>query len=254
MDTRWLAGAEPSSGAALRLFCLPYAGGAAAAYRPWRELAPPGVEVLAVELPGRATRVREEPYVRLTPLVRALAGAVADGLDRPFALFGHSMGALVAFELTRALRRMGLPMPRHLFVSAADAPDARPGESRLFDAPDEEVKARLRRLNGTPLHLLEDEELMTLILPTLRADFAVLETYEYREEPPLPVPFTVLGGTADPSVSPAALLRWRRHSAVSAELRLFAGDHFYLNTVPAELVRTVVERLGLPESVEGSRW
>jgi surfactin synthase thioesterase subunit len=215
-------------------------------YHRWRDLLPRQVQVYAVELPGRGTRLREEPYTRLTPLVRTLADAVADRLDRPFALFGHSMGALVVFELARAMRRRGLPMPEHLFVSAAAAPDARRAQPPLFNATDDEVKARLSQLNGTPRELLDNEELMTLMLPTLRADFSVLETYEYREEAPLPVPLTVFGGTADQATSPAALHGWRRHSEVSAQLRLFGGDHFYLNTATEELARAIAERLLTP--------
>ncbi|MGH1555837.1 thioesterase II family protein [Streptomyces sp. L7] len=135
--------------AAIRLVCLPYAGGSAAVYRTWNQLVPSDVAVCPVELPGRGMRIGEQPFSRLAPLVRALADAMEPLFDRPFALFGHSLGGLVAFELARLLRRRGWPVPCHLFVSASAAP-ARRREPVLHNASDAEVKARLLAFNGTP--------------------------------------------------------------------------------------------------------
>ncbi|MFE0043492.1 thioesterase II family protein [Streptomyces albireticuli] len=244
MDARWTAGHEARPEAAYRLFCLPYAGGGAAVYHAWRDAAPGHIEVCAPELPGRGRRLGESPYSRLRPLVGALADAVADGLDRPFALFGHSMGGLLAFELTRTLRERGLPLPAHLFVSAMAAPGTSRRRPDMHNATDAEFHRELRFLNGTPRELLENDELMALMLPTLRADFSVLETYEHRPEPPLPVPVGVFAGTADPSVPLATLQGWRDQTTAGSRLTLFPGDHFFLHSAMTDVMTAIRGALG----------
>ncbi|MEV2240429.1 alpha/beta fold hydrolase [Micromonospora sp. NPDC049891] len=241
MNEQWFWARRPRPAAAARLVCLPYAGGAAAAYRMWDQLAPGCVEVCPVELPGRGVRMGEEPYRRLAPLVRALADALEPLLDRPYALFGHSMGGLVAFELARLLRRRGQPEPVHLFVSASPSPDRRSGAT-MHDASDAELKARLHALNGTPPEVLENEELMGLALPVIRADFAVLETYEFVDEPPLETPLTVFGGIDDLTVRPADLVGWRDH-AITVDLRMLPGDHFFIDELASELIRMITARV-----------
>ncbi|MFD0313334.1 thioesterase II family protein [Streptomyces flavalbus] len=243
MNDPWFGPWRPREDAAYRLFCLPYAGGAAAAYRQWHALAPAHIQVCPLELPGRGGRIADPPISRLRPLVDALAGAVGPFLDRPFAVFGHSMGGLLAFELTRALVRRGQPLPAHLFVSGRSAPDAPDDGRRLHDAPDAEVLDHLRQLGGTPRSLLDDAELMELVLPTVRADFSVLESYEYRDEPPLPVPLTVFGGDADALVSPARLHGWRRQSSAGSQLRMLPGGHFFLHTTAPTIMDTIARAL-----------
>lgn len=241
----WLVGQELDPHAGLRLLCLPYAGGAAAVYRRWHDIAPSHIEVCPVELPGRGRRMAEAPFVRLAPLVRTLATSIDPLLDRPFAIFGHSMGGLVAFELARALRALGKPQPAHLFISAATAPGEPTALPPLRGAPDAEVKRELRALDGTPRELLDNDDLMSVMLPVVRADFSVLETYEYRDEPPLPVPLTVFGGAADPVVSPPALNRWRGQSARGCRLQLFPGGHFFLHAAATGVVGAIVRALDL---------
>ncbi|MFF4159226.1 thioesterase II family protein [Streptomyces sp. NPDC001678] len=243
MDGKWLTGQELRPEAEYRLFCLPYAGGSAAVYHKWRGAAPGRFQVCALELPGRGRRLTETPISRLRPMVKALADAIEGALDRPFALFGHSMGALLAFELTRTLRERGLPLPAHLFVSGAAAPGTPRRRPVVHSATDAELRQELRFLNGTPRELLENEELMALMLPTLRADFSVLETYEYRAQPPLPVPLTVFGGTADPSVPPTALHGWREHTTGSPRLQLFPGDHFFLHSAAPDVLAAIRDTL-----------
>ncbi len=246
MRNPWFGRGEPEQGAAVRLFCLPYAGGSAAAYRDWHALAPGGVQVCPLELPGRGGRIDEPPVIRLRSLADALAGALAPHLDRPFAVFGHSMGGLLAFELTRTLRRRELPLPAHLFVSATAAPGTPRTRPPIHRASDADVVDELRLLGGTPREMLDDEELMALMLPTLRADFSVLETYEYRPEPPLPVPLTVFGGTDDPLVPVRVLDGWRDQSAAGARLRVLPGGHFYVHPAAAELMAVIAETLAAP--------
>ncbi len=244
MDRQWLVGEELSPPADVRLFCLPYAGGRASIYHRWHEVAPAHIQVCALELPGRGRRLREAPFVRLGPLVRALANLIEAIPERPFALFGHSMGGLVAFELARTLRERGRPGPTHLFVSAAAAPNTAPTGPMIHCAPDLEVKRTLRDLNGTPQELLDNDELMALILPTFRADLSVLENYRYRDEPPLDVPITVFGGTSDPFVPPSALAGWRRQSTGGSRLQLFPGDHFFVSSAASDVMGAIARDLG----------
>ncbi|HKG20773.1 MAG TPA: alpha/beta fold hydrolase, partial [Blastocatellia bacterium] len=175
----WIACARPNPRARLRLFCFPYAGGSSASYRPWADRIPRSVELCAVQLPGRGSRLSEPPFDRLVPLVQAIKPIILQLLDKPFALFGHSMGARIAFELARLLRREENLEPAHLFISGCRAPQLPVEDRAVYGLPDPEFIDELRRLNGTPKEVLENRELMQLMIPLLRADFAVCGTYTY---------------------------------------------------------------------------
>jgi len=224
----------------LRLFCLPYAGGAASAYRTWADGLSPEVEVCPVQLPGRGSRFREAPFRKVADLVPALADGLLPLLDCPFALFGHSMGALVAFELARELRRRGVGAPVLLALSGHQAPqrpDAEPPFSHLPDAEFlEEVR---RRYDGIPPEVLAEEELLQLLLPVLRADIQVLETYAYPKEPPLDCPISCFGGQDDPHVSLADLEAWRDETCGPLRVRTFPGGHFFVERRRAEVLRAL---------------
>ncbi|WP_216206447.1 thioesterase II family protein [Amycolatopsis aidingensis] len=243
MDGRWLAGRRPRHDAEFRLFCLAYAGGSASVYHEWRRLVPAHVDVCPVELPGRGGRWGEPAFTELDPLVRAMATALSPALDLPFALFGHSMGGLLAFELARTLRDQGKPQPCELFVSATSAPGGPRTGSSVHRASDAELTAEIRRLGGTPAEVLADADLMALTLPALRADYAVLETYEYRPAAPLEVPITVFGGAADRIVPPSALRGWTGESLAGVTTRMLPGDHFFLRSAAGDLVSSIVRTL-----------
>lgn len=229
-----LRGAAPD--ARLRLFCFPYAGAAAIVYRGWIGRLGSGIDVLPVEYPGRGTRRRESLIPRLTALVEVLAEDLRPALDRPFALFGHSFGSLVAYELARRLRRRGAAMPLVLFVSGCGAPHTRILKAARHDAPVYTVRERLKELGGTPQEALDNDELMELVLPIVRADFAAIETYRHREEPPLPCPIRVFAGAADPEVSFERSAAWRNHTAGDFSLALLPGGHFFLHSDEAQLL------------------
>lgn len=239
----WIAHARPNPRARLRLFCFPYAGGSAAIYRGWGERLPADVEVLPVELPGRASRFREPACRHLDEVVEQVAEGIGPQLDKPFAFFGHSMGALIAYELARYLRRQGGAAPAWLWVSARRAPHLPVEDEPVHDLPEPEFLDRLRDLNGTPEEVLEHPELMQMMIPLLRADFEVNETYEFKEEPPLPVPISALGGLGDEEVTREHLEAWRRHTAAAFSLRMFPGDHFYLNDHRSSLLLAVAQDL-----------
>jgi medium-chain acyl-[acyl-carrier-protein] hydrolase len=184
----------------------------------------------------------EEPFTQMLSLVQAAAEALLPYLDKPFAFFGHSMGALVGFELARQLRRQNSPKPNHLFVSGCFAPDI-PDPYPLHNLPDSELLEGLRRLNGMPQEALENAELMRLILPTLRADCTVTETYDYTNEPSLDCSISAFGGLQDDLVSRDHLEAWRKQTTASFSLRMFPGDHFFLQTAQPLLLQILSREL-----------
>lgn len=243
--TPWIVCPRPNPHARLRLFCFPYAGGGATAFRGWPEHMPPETEVCAVQLPGRETRIKEEPVAQLPSLLRVLAPALLPHLDRPFAFFGHSLGALVGFELSRRLRREYAVEPLHLFLSgrgAAQLPDQRP---KLHALPEPQFREELRSLGGTPEGVLEHPELLRLVIPILRADFAICENYQYTAEPPLDCSISAFGGLRDRDVSVEMLDAWRQQTNASFTLRMFPGDHFYIHTARPALLAVLNHELEL---------
>jgi len=224
MIVRW----QPTPGALMRLFCFPYAGGGIAVFRGWDRMLPPEVEVCAVELPGRGRRMRERPYRRLAALVEEVTWLLEPYLDRPFALFGHSMGALIAFETVRALRRTGAPMPVRLLVSGAGVPQNWRRRRALHGLSDAALVEALRDLEGTPSGILASQELLDLLLPIVRADFELIETHVYGPEPPLECPITAFGGVSDRFVGRASLESWREQTTGEFVLRMLPGGHFFL--------------------------
>jgi medium-chain acyl-[acyl-carrier-protein] hydrolase len=226
--TPWLLRPRASSAPSCRLFCFPFAGGGAALYVQWARWLPAPVEVYAVQLPGRETRREEPAQTRFFPLIEALADALQPWLTPPLAFFGHSMGALLAFELTRELRRRGQPLPGRLLLSGRQAPTIPDQGLPIQQLPDAEFVAQLtQRYGGIPEPILRDPDFLQLFLPTLRADFDVLASYVYRPEPPLPCPISVYCGREDSRVRVEALLDWRWQTTGGFETRWFAGDHFY---------------------------
>ncbi|MGK5557588.1 thioesterase II family protein [Actinomadura kijaniata] len=237
----WLRCAEARPWASLRLFCLPHAGGSAVFYRAWAKEISPAVEVQVVQYPGRADRMRDPLVSDAGQLTRLIAGAVAPLTDRPFALFGHSMGAVLAYEVARLLQRRG-HVPVHLFASGARPPHDRGGE-RLADKDDDTLVAEVVGLGGTDAEAMRDPELRELVLPYIRNDFALIENYTHVPGPRLTVPLTAFTGDADPHVDAARAARWGELTDGPFASREFPGDHFYLvpqrSRVLAEIMRTL---------------
>lgn len=239
--SKWFV-APPRPRAGVRLFCLPYAGGSASAFRGWDEAMPSGVEVCPIQLPGRGTRFAEPLQTRLDPLVRSLAADLLPYVDRPFALFGHSMGALMAFELARVLRGAYGAEPDLLFVSAWRSPEIPDGRAD-YTLPNDQFVAQLRTLNGTPLEILDDPEALRLLLPIVRADFEVVQTYVYRDAPPLQCRIKAFSGIKDEGASPDLMRPWARHTAGSCSLSILPGGHFFFHEARAPLTTIVAHEL-----------
>jgi medium-chain acyl-[acyl-carrier-protein] hydrolase len=234
----WLRVLSTAVDARVRIVCFPYAGGGPPAFRGLSDALTGALEVLAVEPPGRGTRIGEAPVTRLEPTVAAVTTELEPFLDRPVAFFGHSLGALVAFEVVREMRRRRLPRPIRLFASAARAPH-RPCGEPLHELPDDAFLARIGCLNGTPAAVLADRQLMELLLPALRADFAAAATYRSAPGRPIATPITALGGRADAHVSHDDLQGWAWHTRGGFDLRTFEGDHFFLHSATHELAQAI---------------
>lgn len=239
----WFTRPVPNPGHSLRLFCFPYAGGGAAIYRNWPAGLQAPVELYAAQLPGRGARMREPALTRLGRVVGAVGREILPYLDRPFAFFGHSMGALIGFELARLLRREhGLTLA-HMFVSGRRAPQL-PSTSRItYNLPETEFLEEVRRLDGTPKEVLEHPDLMEIMSPLLRADFEVVETYGYAPEPPLDCPITVFGGLRDHDVGRDVLEPWREQTTSHFALRMLPGGHFFLQSDQELLLSLLSEEL-----------
>jgi len=212
----------------MRLFCFHYAGGSASVFRPWvKDLIAP-VEIIGIQMPGRETRFTEMPFYDLRHVIEDLITHFPVYFDKPFIFFGHSVGARISFELTRALRKKGYPLPQHLIVSGANPPHLPLRRKRIHHLPDSEFISELSSYNGIPMILMENKELLSLFTPTLKADFSISETYAYLEEAALSCPISVFGGIEDPYVATEDLSGWQSQTCIEFEKYLFKGDHFFL--------------------------
>lgn len=217
--------------ARLRLFCFPYAGSGAAGFYPWSKDLPPEIQVCPVQLPGRENRLTVTPFTRLVPLVQELAQALLPYMDVPYAFFGHSMGSLIAFELTRELRRWDQGGPLHLFISGCRAPQVPDPARPLHQLSESQfVKEFCDRYNSIPAVVLQSDELMKLFVPILKADMTIIETYVYTNEEPLVCPISAFGGLSDREASREELEAWRVLTRGTFSLRMLEGDHFFLQS------------------------
>lgn len=243
----WVRRFRPADADAPRLVCLPHAGGSASYFIPFAAALSPAVEVLAVQYPGRQDR-RTEPGIED---LHELAAKIFTQLDRPSdrrtALFGHSMGATLAYEVTRLLEAAGGTVD-HLFVSARRGPECR-RDDRLHQLGEDELLAHMAALNGTDSRLLADEELRAILLPPLRSDYRAIETYVHHGEAKVACPVTALGGDDDPVTTVSELDTWRAHTLGSFERRILPGGHFYLTDNQSELSRLVIQRLGVDKHI-----
>lgn len=225
-----------SAPTSLKLFCLPYSGASAMFYSPWRRKLPEWLTVRPLELPGRGMRMDEPLQTDIAALAARLADEIADELHTPYALFGHSLGGLLAFELVHVLRARGLPAPLALFVSATAGPARRDVSDYAVEKSDAQLLDRLRELQGTSESVLANTELMQLMLPILRADFLLCGSFVYGKREPLDMPIHVFGGKQD-SVSVEELLDWQEETLTGFSLDMFEGHHFYLVEQQAALLR-----------------
>ena len=236
----WLGYWRRKPQARIRLFCFPYAGGGASLFHTWSELLPREIEVCPVQLPGREERLAEKPFSTMPELLDALVPALLPYLDMPYAFFGHSMGTLISFEFARHLYRIGHSLkPVHLLVSGHTAPQLPDPDPPTYHLPEQEFIEELRRLKGTPEEVLKNVELLHVLLPLLRADFTVCQTYSYAHEKSLACPISAFGGLQDVDVPREALGAWREQTSSQFKMRFFQGDHFFLHKERASLLQAL---------------
>ncbi|MFI6056400.1 thioesterase II family protein [Streptomyces violascens] len=246
MNSTWFRRFTTTEGDGPRLVCFPHAGGSATAYMQLARTLPADFDMVAVQYPGRQDRYREAPFTSVAPLVEAVAGELARELTadpgRPYALFGHSMGALVAFETARLLARRELPGPQRLFLSGRGGPDVRTSiRYDLYD--DAAVLAQVRRLGGTDQTMLDNPDVLEMVLPALRADYRALGAYRWSGGEPLATPITALIGDSDPVVTVEEARTWREHTSGDFAFKVFPGGHFYLTDHIDQVAATVTEGL-----------
>lgn len=240
--TWWPLG-EPNESARMRLICFSYAGGGVSVFRRLRGAAPPALDICPLQLPGREGRIREPAFRRMEPLAEAVLRELRPWLHLPYAFFGHSMGALIGYELAHRAQSLGLPGPRTLFVSAARAPHLPRRTAPLHALPDAEFVSALRDLDGTPESVLAHRELMELMLPVLRADFELCETYAPRAAGTLPCPIRAFRGSEDPSVSEQDVRAWATLSGAGFTVFTFPGGHFFLESASTQMLGRIEESL-----------
>lgn len=235
----WFPTRRPQPEARLRVFCFPYAGAGASIYNGWSAALPAGVEVCAIQLPGRERRILEPPLKQIPALVDALEPVLAPLLDKPFVFFGYSMGTRIALALAQHWQARGAPLPLGMVMAAASAPHApRPSRGELDDARFIEL---LRSYEGTPPEVFAHRELLEMVLPTLRADFSLADA----RLPALPVrcPISAFAGTRDSHVTPEGLEQWRELTTSDFQLRHFPGGHFFLRDGREALLGALREEL-----------
>lgn len=226
----------------LRLFCLPYAGGSARVFADWAAALPASVEVVPLELPGRGTRFREPPLADLDLVVADVMDRIVGHTGAEFALFGYSYGALLGFEVALRLEQLGI-RPHRLFAAAARAPVCPPHEPPASELPDAEFVERLRGMAGTPQALLDNDDLMTLMVPVLRADFTVADRYLHRAGDMLSCPITAFGGTDDTTVPWPSVQRWEQCTVADACVRQIPGNHFFIHSERPSLLSALAHEL-----------
>lgn len=240
----WVTCLKPNPQAKLRLFCFHYAGGRSLSFRTWFDRFPSEIEVCTIELPGRGLRILEPPIDNLEVLIESLVRALLPALDKPFVFFGHSMGALLCYETSQLLQKQHNISPLHLFVSGQRAPHLPSREPPIHHLPKAELIEALRRYNGTPEEVLNNQELMELFLPALRADFLLIETHQvFRHTQPLNCSIDVFGGSKDWTANTEELKAWQEHTELDFAIQMFPGEHFFIHSEEAQFLLVLIEKI-----------
>lgn len=235
-ESLWFEHLSRSAVPSLRVFCFPYAGGSADVYRSWKRWFPERVDICLGHLPGRGRRIGERAFTSLPPLVKAIADRIEPKLKIPYILYGHSMGALLSFELARELHLRRQPAPRKLLVSGRRAPQWPKAELPISNFPEDEFIGKLKKLNGTPQEVFENPELMHLFLDVLKADFGMVENYEYSHREPLSCPIMVYSGLEDEEIPIESCRAWRDQTSATCRVKVFKGGHFFIRNPDSEFI------------------
>jgi medium-chain acyl-[acyl-carrier-protein] hydrolase len=240
---RWIFRPVPRPHARLRLFCFPYAGGGASIFRQWAEVLPENIELLGVRLPGRENRISERAFDDWQALLPVLADMVTSHADRPYALFGHSLGGAMTYEITRAIESAGGNRPELLIVSGIRSPETPLYRAPIFALPLPEFIAGLRDMNGTPAEILDNRDLMAFFEPTLRADIRLADTWSSPPDVRLGTGIVAFSGTEDHIASEQDMRGWQQRTSSSFAQYVFEGDHFFIHSPDNFIVDTIAQVL-----------
>lgn len=238
----WIAYYKPNHNAKLRLFCFSHAGGSASVFRDWQNHLPNNIQVCPIEMPGRGSRSLETPFTDMTALIKAIALGIKSYLDLPFAFFGHSLGASIGYELAHFVQREYGKSPAHFIVAGRQAPHI-PEPFSKHTSPKVELVTELNHMGNTPTEVLENEKLLKEILPTIKADLKLDETYHCQNLEPLNCPITVFGGLEDPETTEEGLEAWSKYTLNSFVVHFFPGNHFFIDTEKQLLLKKIGEIL-----------
>lgn len=238
-ETPWIVN-NPCESDEVRIFCFPYAGGGASVFRTWKKYFEEEIGIYPVQLPGRENRIGEKPFLNMDSLVSELTGEFLRYMDRPFILFGHSIGARIAFEFSRKLRDIKARCPECLIVAGSRSPEI-PEPKPLHQLGYYDFINELKRFSGTPKAVFENKELMDLFIPVLRADFTIDETWNFRHEEPLDFPIHVFGGKNDPEAHYDELFKWSHYTNNLFSIEMIEGGHFFINKQRDELIRHIIK-------------
>lgn len=239
---KWFINHNKVAVAKLRLFCFHHSGGTASCFKDWREFLPSEVELIAVQFPGRDARNSEPLITDMNAAVKQITDAFNKYqmiYELPFVFFGHSLGSLIAFEIANELRKRNLKAPQYLIVSGRTAPQTQPKEEVLHDLTDDLFVKGLTKYQGMPTEILQNKELLEVLLPRLRADFTLSETYQYKEKPPLECPILAIGGKDDSTVNYNELVTWKKQTLKKCTVNVFSGGHFFLSTSKKDVLSVI---------------
>ena len=235
----WFVTFKPKHNASMRLFCFHYGGAGVSIFRSWANDVIDYAEVIAIQLPGREERYNEPLLKNIQSVVEELSLNFNEYTSKPFIFFGHSLGALIAFEFARELRRKGMPQPMHLIVSGTKAPHIIHEKPPIHSFLDEKFIRELKKYNGIPHSIIENKELISIFLPAIRSDFCIYETYEHKNECPLSYPITALGGLSDDTFDRKNLIEWKDQTGHSFKHCFLAGNHFFIKDSYKEVIAIV---------------
>ncbi len=241
---------QPRPYAALRLVCFPHAGGGPSAFFSWPSRLGPEIECVFIQCPGRGQRLREQPLTMVADLVQAIAARLDVFCDKPFAFYGHSFGGLLAFEVARRLRQIGMQVPQRLLVAASRPPHLPLALAPIHRLPESEfIETVQARYGGIPAAILEERDMLRMFLSAMRADFTAYELYRMEPEPRLPIAITAFAGEDDIVVTPASMKEWALHTNHEFELKVLPGGHFFSSSGLPVLHGAIRDRLLVPPAI-----
>ncbi|EMY6536364.1 thioesterase [Salmonella enterica] len=227
----------------IQLFCFPYAGASASIFKSWQSFLPSHIEVVGIQYPGHGSRISEKPYSSSNDIVNEMLNNIFNFQKKPFALFGHSMGAMIAFDLAKRIVTSLKQKPIHLFISGLAPPQLRKINNFNKTRTNNELINLMEQLGGTHSEILSNKELMGLILPALRSDFQIADNWFVEDVFDLSIPLTILGGDADNEVPEESLTYWSAYTTKKTTIKIYSGDHFFINTNKYQILNDISTQL-----------